>query len=152
MEAAWVVVRLSVSGWVSLLDTELAMVMDRPSSTQAVPRPRTRRVWNGDHRSRSSRAGMVLRIGCCRCGVVTVVMLAPLRYPASDQRDRGRIPRPGRPPTRAAGSGPGLARGAEHLDLLLDGADRAGRAARDGRPGRGGRAGAGRPRRRGGPQ
>ena len=66
-------VRLSVSGWVSLLVTELAIVIDRPSSIQAVPRPRTRRVWNGDQRSRSSRAGIVLRIGCCCC-VVTVVM------------------------------------------------------------------------------
>ena len=73
MEAACVVVRLSVLGWVSLLLTELAIVTDRPSRTQAVPRPRTRRVWNGDQRRRSSRAGIVLRIGCCCC-VATVVM------------------------------------------------------------------------------
>src|SRR5580704_1861663 len=73
MEAACVVVRLSVLGWVSLLLTELAIVTDRPSRTQAVPRPRTRRVWNGDQRRRSRRAGIVLRIGCCCC-VTTVVM------------------------------------------------------------------------------
>src|ERR1700722_16514598 len=53
MEAACVVVRLSVLGWVSLLLTELAIVTDRPSRIQAVPRPRTRRVWNGDQRRRS---------------------------------------------------------------------------------------------------
>src|SRR5580704_3281530 len=76
MEAACVVVRLSVLGWVSLLVTELAIVMDRPSRTQAVPSPRTRRVWNVDQRSRSRRAGIVLRIGCCR-GVVTVITIRP---------------------------------------------------------------------------
>lgn len=52
MEAACVVVRLSVSRWVSLLATELAIVTDKPSRTHAVPRPRTRRVWNGDRSGR----------------------------------------------------------------------------------------------------
>src|ERR1700684_484926 len=40
------------------------MVTDRPSSTQAEPSPMTRRVWKGVHRKRSSRAGIVLRMGC----------------------------------------------------------------------------------------
>src|ERR1700720_3830211 len=76
MEAASVVVRCSVLGAVSLPVTELAIVTDRPSRIQAVPRPRTKRVWNGDQRSRSRRAGMVLRIGCCRV-VVTVITIRP---------------------------------------------------------------------------
>src|SRR5689334_23758278 len=75
MSAACAVVRLSVSGWVSLLVTELATVTDRPSRIQAVPRPRTSRVWNGVQRSRSSRAGIVLRIGCC-CGLAAVAVIA----------------------------------------------------------------------------
>ncbi len=74
MSAACEVVRLSVSGWVSWLLTELAMVTDRPSRIQAVPRPRTSRVWNGVQRSRSSRAGIVLRIGCC-CGLAAVAVI-----------------------------------------------------------------------------
>jgi hypothetical protein len=65
IDAACVVDRPRVVGWFSLLATELAIVMDRPSRTQAVPRPSTRRVWNGDQRSRSRRAGIVLRMGCC---------------------------------------------------------------------------------------
>src|ERR1700733_2777533 len=76
MEAASVVDRASVLAWVSLLLTELAIVTDRPSSTQAVPRPRTSRVWNGDQRRRSSRAGIVLRIGCCSV-VATVAIATP---------------------------------------------------------------------------
>src|ERR1700719_3571732 len=64
MEAASVVVRCSVLGAVSLPVTELAIVTDRPSRTQAVPRPRTKRVWNGDQSSRSRRDGCVLRIVC----------------------------------------------------------------------------------------
>ena len=59
-------VRCSVSGWVSLLVTELAIVMDRPSRTQAVPSPRTRRVWNGDQRSRSRPS----RGSCCGSAAV----------------------------------------------------------------------------------
>src|ERR1700677_1319690 len=78
MEAASVVVRCSVLGAVSLPVTELAIVTDRPSRIQAVPRPRTKRVWNGDQRSRSRRAGMVLRIGCCRMAV-TVITIRPSR-------------------------------------------------------------------------
>src|ERR1700729_2159252 len=74
MEAACVVDRASVLAWVSLLLTELAMVTDRPSRIQAVPRPRTSRVWNGVQRSRSSRAGIVLRIGCC-CGLAAVAVI-----------------------------------------------------------------------------
>src|ERR1700722_3621386 len=75
MEAASAVVRCSVLDAVSLPVTELAIVTDRPSRTQAVPRPRTKRVWNGDQRSRSSRAGMVLRIGCRM--VLTVITIRP---------------------------------------------------------------------------
>src|SRR5580692_6829640 len=78
MEAAAVVLRCSVLGAVSLPVTELAIVTDRPSRIQAVPRPRTKRVWNGDQRSRSRRAGMVLRIGSC-CMVVTVITIRPSR-------------------------------------------------------------------------
>jgi hypothetical protein len=64
-----------VLAWVSLADTELAIVISRPSRIQAVPSPSTRRVWNGDQRSLSSRAGMVLRIGCCcPCFTATVVI------------------------------------------------------------------------------
>src|SRR6201989_1480813 len=74
MPAACAVVRFSVSGWVSLLVTELATVTDRPSRIQAVPRPRTSRVGHGVQRSRSSRAGIVLRIGCC-CGLAAVVVI-----------------------------------------------------------------------------
>ena len=54
-----------VPAWASLPDTELAIVISRPSRIQAAPSPSTSRVWNGDHLSRSSRAGMVLRTGCC---------------------------------------------------------------------------------------
>src|SRR5580658_11273211 len=73
---ACVVDRFSVLAWVSLPDTELAIVISRPSRIQAVPSPSTSRVWNGDHLSRSSRAGMVLRTGCCCCCCLaaTVVM------------------------------------------------------------------------------
>src|SRR5580698_8506962 len=70
---ACVVDRFSVLAAVSLPDTELAIVISRPSRIQAVPSPSTSRVWNGDHRSRSSRAGMVLRTGTC-CLAATVVM------------------------------------------------------------------------------
>src|ERR1700734_3678874 len=93
MEAASVVVRCSVLGAVSLLATELAIVTDRPSRTQAVPRPRTRRVWNGDQRSRSRRAGMVLWIGCCRMVVAVITIrpssLAPGWREAEELRDAG---------------------------------------------------------------
>ena len=76
IEAAWVVVRFSVLAWVSLLVTELAIVTDRPSSTHAAPSPMTRRVWKGVQRKRSSRAGIVLRIGCW--GRVATVAMAGL--------------------------------------------------------------------------
>src|SRR3954451_15141680 len=52
----------SVSGWVSVSATELATVISRPSRIQATPSATTMRVWNGDHGSRSIRAGMMLRI------------------------------------------------------------------------------------------
>ena len=69
--------------------TLLAMVISRPSSTQATPRATTSMVWKRDQPSRSSRAGMRLRMtpvsarsappspaaGCSdnpRCTVVTV--------------------------------------------------------------------------------
>src|SRR5580658_9918902 len=70
---ACVVDRFSVLAAVSLLVTELAIVISRPSRIHAVPSPSTSRVWNGDQRSLSSRAGIVVRIGCC-CLVATVVM------------------------------------------------------------------------------
>jgi len=73
IEAARTVDRFSVLAWVSLPLTELAIVISRPSRIQAVPSPSTSRVWNGDQRSRSSRAGIVLRIGCGSF-VATVVM------------------------------------------------------------------------------
>src|SRR3954463_13069064 len=38
------------------------MVISRPSRTQATPRARTIRVWNGAHESRSILAGLVLRM------------------------------------------------------------------------------------------
>ena len=38
------------------------MVICSPSRIQAAPSPATIRVWNGDQLSRSSRAGIVLRI------------------------------------------------------------------------------------------
>jgi hypothetical protein len=69
---ACVVVRPSVLAWVSLPDTELAIVISRPSRIQAVPSPSTSRVWNGDHLSRSSRAGMVLRTGTCLAATVVI--------------------------------------------------------------------------------
>ena len=53
----------SVSGWVSTPVTELAIVICNPSRIHAAPSPATIRVWNGDHPSRSSRAGTVVRIG-----------------------------------------------------------------------------------------
>jgi hypothetical protein len=74
IDAACTVNRCSVLAWVSLLVTELAIVISRPSRIHAVPSPSTSRVWNGDQRSRSSRAGMVLRIGCCCCFAATAVM------------------------------------------------------------------------------
>src|SRR6185369_11696522 len=52
----------SVSGFWSTPTTELEIVIWRPSRIQAAPSPATMRVWNGDQPSRSSRAGIVLRI------------------------------------------------------------------------------------------
>src|ERR1700761_6941662 len=86
MEAACAVLRFSVLGWVSLLVTELAIVTDSPSRTQAVPSPRTRRVWKGVQRSRSSRAGMVLRIGCCLSATVAIGNPSPFEGAALRHR------------------------------------------------------------------
>ena len=47
---------------VSTAPTPPAMVISRPSRTQATPRARTIRVWNGAHESRSILAGIVLRM------------------------------------------------------------------------------------------
>ena len=71
---------------VSLPDTELAIVISRPSRIQAVPSPSTSRVWNGDHLSRSSRAGIVLRTGCCRCLAATLVIAGFPSHPADSLR------------------------------------------------------------------
>ena len=43
--------------------TLLAMMISRPSSTHATPRATTSIVWNRDQPSRSSRAGIRLRMG-----------------------------------------------------------------------------------------
>jgi len=55
--------------------TELEMVICNPSKIQAAPSPATIRVWKGDQPSRSSRAGMVDRIGTA----CSIVMTASLR-------------------------------------------------------------------------
>src|ERR1700683_3139140 len=89
IEAASVVDRASVSTWVSLLLTELAIVTDRPSRTHAVPRPRTSRVWNGDQRRRSSRAGIVLRIGWGPVVATSVIRDSPRALPRR-HADQGR--------------------------------------------------------------
>src|SRR5690348_12719704 len=51
----------SVSGCARAPATELAMVISSPSSTHATPSAMTSRVWNGDHGSRSTLAGIRLR-------------------------------------------------------------------------------------------
>jgi hypothetical protein len=63
----------SVVGCVSTPVTELAIVICRPSRIHAAPSPQTIRVWNGDHRNRSRRAGIVDRIGT----VIAAVALTP---------------------------------------------------------------------------
>ena len=55
--------RLSACGLLIRVVTLLAMVISRPSSTHATPRATTSIVWKRDQPSRSSRAGMRLRIG-----------------------------------------------------------------------------------------
>src|SRR5580704_11844889 len=79
---AGVVDRFSVLAWVSLPDTELAIVISSPSRIQAVPSPSTSRVWNGDHLRRSSRAGMVLRTGCCCCRVAATAVMTDFLFSA----------------------------------------------------------------------
>ena len=54
--------RLRACFWLMRPSALLAMVISRPSSTQATPRATTKRVWNRDQPRRSSRAGMRLRI------------------------------------------------------------------------------------------
>src|SRR5215471_6486411 len=56
--------------------TELATVICSPSRIHAPPRPQTTRVWNGDQRSRSSWAGIRLRIG--RAAGSAILMETPL--------------------------------------------------------------------------
>src|SRR5579875_3411501 len=56
------VVRWSVFLSVRSATTLAAIVISRPSRTQATPRAVTIRVWNLDQGRRSIRAGMVLRI------------------------------------------------------------------------------------------
>ena len=51
-----------MSSLVSWAAAALATVISRPSRIQATPRAMTIRVWNGDHGSRSIRAGMRLRM------------------------------------------------------------------------------------------
>src|SRR5690242_1516807 len=67
----------SVVGWVSSPVTELEIVICSPSRIQAAPSPNTIRVWNGDHFSRSRRAGIVDLIGRF-AGSATALMRAPL--------------------------------------------------------------------------
>jgi hypothetical protein len=45
--------------------TELAIVICSPSRIHATASPMLIRVWNGDHHTRSMRAGIVVRIGFC---------------------------------------------------------------------------------------
>ena len=66
----------SVEDLVSSPLTELATVICSPSKIHAPPSPQTIRVWNGDQRSRSRRAGIRLRMG--RAAVSVVLMGAPL--------------------------------------------------------------------------
>ena len=54
--------RLSACGLLTSAVTLLAMVISRPSRTQATPRATTSLVWNRDQPSRSSRAGIRLRM------------------------------------------------------------------------------------------
>jgi hypothetical protein len=51
----------SVSALVKAPATELATVISRPSRTHATPSAMTILVWNGDHLSRSTLAGIRLR-------------------------------------------------------------------------------------------
>src|SRR5262245_43300238 len=67
----------SVEDLVSSPVTELATVICNPSKIHAPPSPHTSRVWNGDQFSRSSRAGIRLRIGFGAASVV-VLIAAPL--------------------------------------------------------------------------
>ena len=53
MSACWLLIRLV---------TLLAIVISRPSRTHATPRATTNMVWNRDQPSRSSRAGIRLRM------------------------------------------------------------------------------------------
>src|SRR5271154_2542565 len=105
---ACVVDRFSVLAWVSLPDTELAIVISRPSRIQAVPSPSTSRVWNGDHLSRSSRAGMVLRTGCCCCCLAATVAITDF-LSCPGLAEPGSPARSGLPvPVKATGQAAGL--------------------------------------------
>jgi hypothetical protein len=59
---------------VSWAAAALATVISSPSRIQATPSATTMRVWNGDHGSRSIRAGMRLRItpGIVASGAVVI--------------------------------------------------------------------------------
>jgi hypothetical protein len=88
--------------------TLLAIMISRPSSTQATPRATTSMVWNRDHPSRSSRAGMRLRMGsvfaffecACATAIFNPLFRCELVFPrwrASNQnqhQERTRVSRP----------------------------------------------------------
>src|ERR1700748_2883263 len=90
---ACVVDRFSVLAAVSLPDTELAIVISRPSRIQAVPSPSTSRGWNGDHLSWSSRAGMVRRIGGLPGGRMREKRKGPPRPAVTPARGLSRVGR-----------------------------------------------------------
>src|SRR4051795_6796778 len=81
----WVELRPRVSVLFRMAPTAPAIVISRPSRTQAVPRARTMRVWNGAQVSRSIRAGMRLR------------MVPSVRAPVTSAMYTSRRPGRGRP-------------------------------------------------------
>src|SRR5687768_1987254 len=91
MSPTCVVVRWSVSALVSLAAAALATVISSPSRIHATPRAMTIRVWNGDHGSRSIRAGMRLRMAPgAGADASWVVVIERLRAGA----DLGKVPVP----------------------------------------------------------
>ena len=74
--------------------TELAIVICSPSRIHAAPSPATIRVWNGDHPSRSRRAGTVVRIGACAVAELAHQQTSHTRlvHDAVDDEDRRRAP------------------------------------------------------------
>src|SRR6478609_2070317 len=91
--------RPRVSGWVSVSATALATVISKPSRIHATPSATTILVWNGDHGSRSRRAGIRLRT-TPGAGAFAAVDIAASRFSYRDDH-RGDF-RPGSivPPRR----------------------------------------------------